>query len=879
MRIGQKKQAEAFIQLLEDVHSEIKKAIDYGNMEKAMILLEQCQDGAIKLGTMIEAVEDKGVATVGLLEKYCDLTYQIYEEITKNVSVSSNKIYKNLKKMLILIWNSLKKDIPVRIEAVFLPYKASMWDSLESVWKAANEDPICDAYVIPIPYYDKKPDGSLGEEHYEGDLYPDYVPITWYQAFDFSVHRPEYIFIHNPYDEVNYVTSVHPLFYSDKLKSYTENLVYIPYYILQEVSRDNQAILKEIEPYCIVPGVINADKVIVQSEAMRQIYIDILTRHVNQYRRSDWGKKILGLGSPKIDKVFNTKREKLEMPGEWMQTLHKQNGSLKKVVLYNTSINALLKHGEKMLKKIEDVFYLFEQYSENVTLLWRPHPLIKRTIESMCPQFIEKYQALLDMFQRDGNGIYDDTPDLHRAISISDAYIGDSSSLVALYQETGKPIMLQNADVRYRNQENLICPIIVFEDKNYLWMSETTFGAMYCYNKKNTRIEKTFVFESAADTKGYYYCRGVEVNNKIYFSPLCSREIGVYNKNTDDFSYIPFDESYEGMAFGSAFYYGEFVYFMPMQYPGIMRLNTSTLEISFFTDWVEQINNLNKDSNTDFLCSIGVQINEDTIAAASARANAVITFNMRTEQSRVYEVGEKEWRYMDICFDGISFWLLPRFNNPVVRWNPLTNEITAYSQFICDLEHGKPWFGHIEYLDGRIWILPKCADFAITIDVIQEKMRKADEIEDIFGFHSWGSTKEMCVTSWVNDSVLYLFDAKRSALVHIDSAAVYKEKILPPNDKIWLDRYYSTYKKLMHEGIVAAANRIKKYRHEHMTVSEINSIHKSVKMEQEKFNLSLFIELEILQWGNKNILEGTDYDAIGEKIYSYLKSQLLGERL
>ena len=36
----------------------------------------------------------------------------------------------------------------VRKEVVFLPYKASMWDSLESVWKAAEEDPDCVAYVF-----------------------------------------------------------------------------------------------------------------------------------------------------------------------------------------------------------------------------------------------------------------------------------------------------------------------------------------------------------------------------------------------------------------------------------------------------------------------------------------------------------------------------------------------------------------------------------------------------------------------------------------------------------------------------------------------------------------------------------------------------------
>ena len=86
------------------------------------------------------------------------------------------------------------------------------------MWKAADEDPDCDAYVIPIPYYDKNQDGSFGEMHYEGDQYPDYVPITAYDEFDFQSHHPDMIFIHNPYDQYNYVTSVDPFLYRPQLK-------------------------------------------------------------------------------------------------------------------------------------------------------------------------------------------------------------------------------------------------------------------------------------------------------------------------------------------------------------------------------------------------------------------------------------------------------------------------------------------------------------------------------------------------------------------------------------------------------------------------------------------------------------------------------------
>lgn len=68
--------------------------------------------------------------------------------------------------------NSYNQEIHGVNEVVFLPYKASMWDSLESVWRKYDADPEWRAKVVPIPYYDKNADGSFGEYHYEGNEYP-----------------------------------------------------------------------------------------------------------------------------------------------------------------------------------------------------------------------------------------------------------------------------------------------------------------------------------------------------------------------------------------------------------------------------------------------------------------------------------------------------------------------------------------------------------------------------------------------------------------------------------------------------------------------------------------------------------------------------------
>ena len=46
-----------------------------------------------------------------------------------------------------------------------------------------------------------------------------------------------------------------------------------------------------------------------------------------------------------------------------------------------------------------------------------------------------------------GFGIYDDSPDMDRAVIVSDAYYGDWSSIVHLYQKTGKPVMIQDVEI------------------------------------------------------------------------------------------------------------------------------------------------------------------------------------------------------------------------------------------------------------------------------------------------------------------------------------------------------------------------------------------------------------------------------------------------
>lgn len=277
-------------------------------------LLADCQDCAITIGTQIEKIYPAAIRSIKELEDYCENLFHLLQAAENHSAMDSEK--KQLKVTLKNIRKTMEEEIPDKVEIAFMPYKASMWDALESVYLAAKEDEDCEAYCVPIPYFDKNPDGSLAVMHDERDEYPENIEVTSWEEYKLEERRPDIIYIHNPYDDSNYVTCVHPKFFSKNLKKYTDKLVYIPYFVAPEIMPDEQERIEKMKHFCFLPGIIFADYVILQSENIRQIYINEYIKAAKAHGlggehvdKKYLEKKFLGLGSPKFDKVLSCRRE------------------------------------------------------------------------------------------------------------------------------------------------------------------------------------------------------------------------------------------------------------------------------------------------------------------------------------------------------------------------------------------------------------------------------------------------------------------------------------------------------------------------------------------------------------------------------------------
>lgn len=434
-RYNKRKLTEDFDSLFE-LHDRIEAGLKEDAHAQVSALLAKCQETAISAGNRLEEDGGSHQNAVRVLEEYCEALY------LQSLNLSEYTMRPRLDACITQVREYVRQHVPETLEVVFLPYKASMWDCLESVWRAAKEDESCAAYVVAIPYFDKNPDGTVSSMHYEGGEFPEDVPVVSWQEYDLAKRHPDIIFIHNPYDQANKVTSVHLDYYAKELKKHTDLLVYIPYFVC--INDNIPAHL------CVLPGSLYADKVIVQSEKIREIYIREF--HKFEEESSCAGRfgiaeeKFLALGSPKYDKVMHTTRESVFVPEDWKRKIFKTDGSRRKVLLYNTSLMQLLQGNAQVLRKIRSVFEQMKNRADAV-LLWRPHPLSETAYAAMRPQFMKEYRGIVEQYRSEDWGIYDDTPDLHRAIALSDAYYGDWSSLVELYRITGKPVMIQNLQI------------------------------------------------------------------------------------------------------------------------------------------------------------------------------------------------------------------------------------------------------------------------------------------------------------------------------------------------------------------------------------------------------------------------------------------------
>ncbi len=691
-----------------DAHEIALKYAKSGEIDLVMSVFTECQDAMVKIGEVIDENEGENHKTIEFLQGYCDELYEVSLVIAENSEPNFNKLFKRIALKLKDVLYSIKNDIKVKQEIVFMPYKASMWDSLESVWKAADEDPDCDAYVVPIPYYDRKNDFSFGEMHYEGEDFPDYVPITHYNAYNLGTRHPDAIYIHNPYDECNYVTSVDPRFYSRVLKKHTDCLCYIPYFVVTDMVREH---------HCTTPACCYADKVFLQSESVRDTYIEVFTKiYGNSF--GDPKEKFVASGSPKFDKVANSKKEDFELPVEWKNLIGE-----KKVILYNTSVSSILRGDSAYIDKLKDVLNYFKTKND-VILWWRPHPLSTTTYDSMRPELLDEYLKLVEKYKDAGYGIYDDTPDLHRALACSDAYYGDRSSLVALYQLTGKPVLLQSLGVKTTDDFLDLTFEAMYIDEEFIWFTPIYFNALLRMDKVTEKIELIGFFPDENPFATRLFSDITKCGNKLYFAPLSAKAIAVYDIETGEFSSVCYKTEFSGLEqreFYSVQENNGILYFVPYRYNAILIYNTKTDNITYSTNFVNPIKQ-SKYYNYQYGYFRKGEIVGNKLYLPCMCTNAIVVLDLSMQEIQFIEL-DNDIAFHSICSNKDQLFISSLKGNTICNMDLSSGAINVLETGDTNKQVNALVYRDVCLINDKMFAFPFCSNDVLEMDVNLKDVR------------------------------------------------------------------------------------------------------------------------------------------------------------
>lgn len=216
---------------------------------------------------------------------------------------------------------------------------------------------------------------------------------------------------------------------------------------------------------------------------------------------------------------------------------------------------------------------------------------------------------------------------------------------------------------------------VAFEDcvrvDESLYMIERNYNVIYHLNIYNGdlsiigSIPGESIFASRLGSKIIHH------NGDLYFSPMNAKKIWRFNIKSRQW------KSYERKDISNwttqtdmfqAIAYKNKIFFIGCLYPAIIVLDTISDKMEYIEEPYKILNLKAKEVGDACFRTDYVQI-DNNIYMASCVTNEVFKFNMDTYEFDFISIGDEQFKYSGIAYDGKNFFLSPRKNTPIVIWD------------------------------------------------------------------------------------------------------------------------------------------------------------------------------------------------------------------
>lgn len=410
-------------------------------------MLAQCQSVAIDLGNFIEQMKGEenlsAKACVAALEEYCEKIFDVYNNLPLAVGREKEdfqKLCAALNQAFVQMKQTVENEIIHKKLVAFLPDNPKRWKEMQALYDYYRQQENTEVCVIPLPLFAKSLYGEIvaGQDEYDkndkrGEYPADLNIIAWHtvqmQSYEFAA-----IVIQNPYDAENPYLTVPPAYYAKQLQQYTDCLIYMMPQGVNDFTENDITDVYGLKYSLTMPGAMYADRILIESPAMKALFVNHLTAFAGEDTKEVWADKVMTISA---------------FSGESAQTGQPvQNGQCgqtppKKKLLYCIGENEFYENAEMAINKVKERLNVMTQYPESlkVAVCLYPYDIAAWDIctgqeKDMLVQVLKEYRKnkgieLLTKNVFDINGIDDMT-----------AYYGSPSPLICRFVQQHKPAMV-----------------------------------------------------------------------------------------------------------------------------------------------------------------------------------------------------------------------------------------------------------------------------------------------------------------------------------------------------------------------------------------------------------------------------------------------------
>ncbi len=466
--------ARQYVSVLDEMMEKCTAQIQEQQYEDVLSVLPELQQLVVDFGTLLEEVRGETnpcvQKVVAKIQEYCDALYALYEQLNtrlqepgapeagqQSVDVpEADATVRASYEALARNYTKMKAEIQqfciARRSVLFICTGMREWHAYEHLCDEERKNPDTDVYIacVPTVFKDIYGHAEYGQSTEDANTmriqdhiqnlygeFADNIQFMPWQKVNPALLAPGTIYIQDPYDGENPCLTIPPIYYAGNLRKYTKNLIYVPAYKVKEFRAEDTTDRYNMKHYVTAPALMYADQIYVQSENMRQRYLECLVEFSGEAYRAIWERKI-----SVSEFVFQSEAGK---------------GASQKTILYCIGETELANLGKRALAHVESRLQIFADNHENLQVQicfypprlsdWEVDLQRVKTLTEMLRTYAEtnKTWCTLEKPQEQ-----EDLAAYRERLAINcDAYYGSPSPYVHEFTLREKPVMLVSTEIKY----------------------------------------------------------------------------------------------------------------------------------------------------------------------------------------------------------------------------------------------------------------------------------------------------------------------------------------------------------------------------------------------------------------------------------------------